>query len=107
VTGINYGSGSDDDFVTIKYVQTQAVAEAGSTGKKARIIEIYPNPFQNSCRIKVNAKCAVFNSIGQRVTDLEKGESIWRPSYEMKAGVYFIRAMNDRNSVTVRVIYLK
>ncbi len=102
VTGYSYGSGTDRDYATIKYVQTGAIEEEAS-GKmqEARIIQIFPNPASSYCVVcglsSVNrAEVKIFDVTGKVIKEERfKSSKDSKMSLEgIKSGVYFVK-VND------------
>jgi len=102
VTGMSFGSGTNYDIVTIKYVQTGAVEENHSPFSAYRLsLEIYPNPARSYFEVRspFNAQGSVlrmFDVSGKEVKSEELKGKNNRVSLEgIKNGVYFVQVGNE------------
>jgi uncharacterized delta-60 repeat protein len=75
VTGMSYGSGTDFDYATIKYVQTGAIEEnRGPICANCLPIEIYPNPVKGVLRVRgpfSEKTIKIFDITGKMVKEIE------------------------------------
>lgn len=88
------------------------------------IIENYPNPFNESTQIEINApydifnsKCIIYNILGQEVRAFDlnkynfKGKIIWDGKNDegipVNSGVYYFQIENDNYSKSLPIIKLK
>ncbi len=127
VTGESYGSGTDKDYVTIKYVQKETSVEEQ---KEQTLVcsftsyQNYPNPFnqetiiQYSLRDPVQISLKIYNLKGQLVKTLvdyhqESGihQAVWdgkdEKSREVSAGIYFYRLKVGEFTQTRKMVLLK
>lgn len=83
-------------------------------------IEVFPNPFNSACVIKINysnntiktpALVRIFDALGrcvwQSVFLSDRTYEIWSPGKDLKSGIYFIRAKIGGREITRSLIYSK
>jgi uncharacterized delta-60 repeat protein len=97
VTGLNHGTSSDDDFLTIKYVQTGGLEESKRFNVSHLMPEIYPNPAKSVLRVRIpfikepqNLK--IFDVSGKLIKEL----IITKPEVNLSLkgvnpGIYFLK----------------
>lgn len=73
------------------------------------LINIYPNPFNSSCRIDapLNAQIEIFDLLGKRIIELPPGTKIWTPDHSTVSGVYLVRATVESKSTSQKILYMK
>jgi uncharacterized delta-60 repeat protein len=100
VTGMGYGSGIPENYMTIKYVQTGAVEEIENCQLKNEKLSIFPNPAKSHLTIHLAQfvdRIEIFDVTGktvQRISELGVGDL--RISLAgIKNGIYFVK-VNDQ-----------
>ena len=122
VTGSSYGgSGTSDDYCTIKYLQTPTGLQAigNEIPKEFKLIQNYPNPFNPNTKIKfdlpknVNVKLTIYDMLGREIETLVN-EKLNAGSYEVTfdgtkytSGVYYYRLNAGEFVETKKMILVK
>ncbi len=102
VTGMSYGSGTDFDYATIKYVQTGAIEENCKPICVNRLpIEIFQNPARSVIRVRVPLavkEIKIFDVLGNlvKVVDKTTGSQEHKQETrislkEINPGIYFLQ----------------
>lgn len=129
ITGNSFGGwppSGMDDYATIKYTQSTAVAENGSRAAPDQLFlnPNYPNPFSGVTEIsygvpqKTTVNISVYNSMGQYVRTLvddikEPGSYriVWNGTDDigrsLARGIYFVRMTTDGSANTEKLIRVK
>jgi hypothetical protein len=128
VTGWSYGSGTDFDYATIKYVQTpgEVKDETGNRGKPSEfnLSQNYPNPFNQSTKIEFTLSQSgfvslnIYDLLGRRIRTLVS-ENL-SPGYksvfwdgkndsgkEVSSGIYFYQLRVGDFSEAKKLVLLK
>ncbi len=109
VTGNNYGVGTNDDFLTIKYVQTPSDIEQGTSSDmfplSFKLDQNYPNPFNPSTKIAWQlpetglVTLKIFDVLGREISTLVN-EELTAGKHEVvfdathyKSGIYFYQLL--------------
>ena len=98
VTGYNHGTSSDDDFLTIKCVQTGGMEESNTHNASRLTLEIFPNPANNVIRVrsrlfgKESEHLKIFDVSGNLIREL----IVTTPEVNLSLkgvnpGIYFLR----------------
>jgi len=87
-----------------------AEIEEGKSLPDQNMLNIFPNPFNNACRISnpngVNIE--IIDLKGNVIEELSsKNSIIWQPNKNINSGIYFIRSITDNKTICKPVIYLK
>jgi hypothetical protein len=128
VTGYSHGDGTDNDYATIKYVQTPGDVK-DETGNRERPSEFalsqnYPNPFNQSTEIEFTlgksgfASLNIYDILGRKVRSLVSEHLssgyksvLWDgrddKGLEVASGIYFYRIEAGPHTVTNRMVLLK
>jgi len=121
VTGWSYLSGTNEDYCTIKYVQTPTGLQAigNEIPKEFKLIQNYPNPFNPITKIKfdlpknVNVKLTLYDMLGREVETIVN-EQLNAGSYEVTfdgtkytSGVYYYRLNAGDFVETKKMILVK
>ncbi len=76
-------------------------------------LNIFPNPFNSSVRIAVEAYCntslqiRIYDIHGCLVDELRPGANVWQPDESVTSGIYLIKANLGDYSITRRAVYLR
>lgn len=79
-------------------------------------INIYPNPFNSTCRITspVGSRIEIHDLNGRMVCSVNStgriagdGSYVWTPGTTLPSGIYLIRISNARSTVIRKIIYMK
>jgi hypothetical protein len=123
VAGKNYGTGTNDDFLTIKYLQTPNDVDQGGSLKitpfRFVLEQNYPNPFNPITKIKYSIPQSskvlfkIFDVLGNQIATLVNEEKLagvyelnWNAS-DLPSGVYFYRLHAGSFLHTSKMILLK
>ncbi len=69
-------------------------------------IQIYPNPFNSSCRLQGASNARIYDLRGRCIDSIENG--IWRPGDDVPTGLYLCSALYpDGRRVIANLLYLK
>lgn len=118
VTGYSPGSGTGDDYTTIKYVQTTGIEE--EEGTPALTLSVVNNPASAGTRVSLavaargvpGCRVEAFDVDGRLVARLHDGpapsggEIVWDAGH-VPAGVYIIRATSGSLESTARLVLLR
>jgi len=117
-----YDQGPHTDVYLIKTDSLGNVDWIREPGMKPAEISlnVYPNPFNSSCRIAVNvgamlaspAMIEIYDLRGNLVgalnlTPLQNGAAIWQPDEEIGSGVYLVRAIMGEKTTTKKIVFLR
>jgi hypothetical protein len=77
------------------------------------VLKIYPNPFNNTCKIEIKDDVSVDSYIeildisGRTITHQNTNKIIWRPDDNLEAGIYLVKYHNVSSTFMSKIIYLK
>ncbi len=83
------------------------------------MLQAYPNPFNSSTIITYNrlegGEIEIYNIVGQKIRSIKpvtkEGKIIWDArdalGNKVSSGIYFARARNNKNFVSIKLLYLK
>jgi len=120
VTGSSFSSTTYNDYATIKYVQTGAVAEEHSTPDASRFtLNAEPNPFCSHTAIRyslsVESKVSlnlydISGRLVKTLVDEHKNPGNYQVTFSTKnlsAGIYFLSLETEEKRIIERVIVIK
>ncbi len=89
------------------YSQTILVTGTNEINNENTDYVIYPNPFDATCYFSYpeNTKVEIYDTSGNLLTILQKGQKKWTPAPEMAAGVYFVRFTGPKGVRTMKIVY--
>ncbi len=72
-------------------------------------LNIYPNPFNSSCRIEApsGAQIEIIDIAGRLVSRIDEDNRLWVPSKSLASGSYFVKITYGGESMTRKVILVK
>ncbi|MEK9138789.1 MAG: T9SS type A sorting domain-containing protein, partial [Bacteroidota bacterium] len=120
VTGRSSGSGTSEDYATIKYSQLTGITPISNQIPEAsRLYQNYPNPFNPTTTISFSlpfrsfVSLKVFNALGEEVSVLLSEvlpagtySQQWNPE-GLSTGVYFYRLQGDNFVDTKKLLLLR
>jgi uncharacterized delta-60 repeat protein len=124
VTGSSVGSGTSNDFATIKYVQTSGIEEIGNCKLKFENLSVFPNPatILTTIRYLLSAKSKVslqlFNISGRLVKTLVNQEKntgnyslIWNGTDDnnrkVGEGIYFCILKTEQGILKQKILLVR
>lgn len=120
VTGSSVGSGTLNDFLTIKYSSATGVQEyPGSSARACERLKAYPNPFNQqavihySCPSQSHISLNLYDMAGRFVARIHEGEvagghhAFRVRGDDFSQGVYFVHLSTDGSNLAKKVILLK
>jgi uncharacterized delta-60 repeat protein len=120
VTGYSYGSGTYDDYATIKYSAAGVEEEANSQFSISNYqLSVYPNPCIRSAvigyrvAVKGNVNLSLYDISGGLVRTIysgvqEKGYyTVELKSNKLAKSIYFIKFQSDTFTYTKKLVFLK
>jgi len=112
-----YDQGPHTDVYLIKTDSLGNVDWIREPGRKPAEISlnVYPNPFNSSCRIAVNvgamlaspAMIEIFDLRGNLIETFDKTPCIWTPDEEIGSGIYLVRAKVGERIVNKKTVFLR
>jgi uncharacterized delta-60 repeat protein len=120
VTGVSYGSGTFDDFVTIKYSQTVGIEEGNDKFKmkklKYRLYQNLPNPFSKLTAISYQLKAPghttlkiydISGRLVENLVDKPQKSGVYQIEWDGRkraSGIYFYRIQVNEFTATKKLI---
>lgn len=96
---------------TCELIQNAVISDIKDTRQEENTdIEVYPNPFNNKCKIVVPEsvkKVEIFDLYGKRMETLTQFPFAWKPLSGLSSGIYIINASGDNFNKSLRVYYTK
>ncbi len=121
VTGVSWGSGTDYDYATIKYLQVGVEEEVGSKKQETRL-EIYQNPSRDKVDIRwqitenIERNLIIYNATGRlikefHITDHSFNRVTWdgrdNSSKKVPGGIYFLKFQAGSYIETKKIILFR
>ncbi len=125
VTGESYGSGTNEDYATIKYTQQIGVKKISSEIPQSfSLSQNYPNPFNPTTKIKfdvpntnigknIDVTIVVYDILGRKIQTLID-EALEPGSYEvifdgsqLTSGIYYYKLITKEFTETKKMILIK
>jgi hypothetical protein len=120
VTGSSVGSGTSNDFLTIKYSSSTGIQEQPAPQTHTtETLTIFPNPFDTMIRVSYSAPATgevsirVFDGAGRLRKTIYEGRlsqghhDFVMDGHSLNQGVYFIRVVTKQSTLTEKIALVK
>jgi len=112
-----YDQGPHTDVYLIKTDSLGNVDWIREPGRKPQeiVLNVYPNPFNDVCRITVDVgawramplQIEIFDLRGNLIETFDKTPCVWKPDDEIGSGMYLVRATTGEKMVSKKTVLMR